>query len=100
MKLKLVKSDYQKGQIGRYNDIGFPVQVRADSRSENPDLIPNNIGNHNLNTNNGIKLKHNGQRIRDTHLGTYPGNRVLQSTHLTKISSSKFYKEGDEHGRD
>ena len=35
MKLKSVKSDYQKGQIGRYIGIGFSVRVRADSKTEN-----------------------------------------------------------------
>ena len=41
MKLKLVKSDEQKGQIGQYAGIGFPVHVKADSKTENPDPIPN-----------------------------------------------------------
>ena len=94
MKLKSVKSDYRKGQIGRYTNIRFPVQLRADSRSENSDSIPNNIGNHNY-KNTGRKLNNTFEKIWDTHQGTYPGNGVLQSAHLTKISSSK---ERDEHG--
>ena len=51
MKLKSIKSDYQKGQIMQYAGIGLPVGVRADSKIENPDLIPNNISNHNSKTN-------------------------------------------------
>ena len=90
MKLKSVKSGYRKGQVGQQAGIGFPVRVRADSKTENPDLIPKIISNHNLNKNTRIKLKQNGQRIQDTYLGTYPGKGVLQSTQLAKISSSKF----------
>jgi len=36
-----------KGQIKQYAGIGFPLQIRPNSRSENPDPIPNNISNHN-----------------------------------------------------
>ena len=56
MKLKSVKSDHQKGQIRQYAGIGFLVQVRADSRSENPDPIHNNRSNHNPKINTGRKL--------------------------------------------
>ena len=60
LKIKTVKLNYQKGQIRQYAGIGFPVQVRTDSNTENLDPIPNNISNHNLNTNTGRKLKQNG----------------------------------------
>ena len=56
MKLKLVKLDYQKGQIKQDTGIGFPVQVRAHSKTENPDPIPNNISNYNPKINTGRKL--------------------------------------------
>jgi len=36
-----------ESQIGQQASIGFPVRVRADSRSENPDPIHNIISNHN-----------------------------------------------------
>ena len=39
--------DYQKGQTGQYAGIRFAVQVRTDSKTENPDSTPNNISNHN-----------------------------------------------------
>ena len=45
-----------ESQIGQKASIGFPVRVRAYSRSENPDLILNNISNHNLKTHTGGKL--------------------------------------------
>ena len=77
MKLKSVKLGYQKGQIGQYACIGFPVRVRADSKTENPDPIQNNMSNHNLKTNTGRKLKQYGQKNWDTYFGTYPGNGVL-----------------------
>jgi len=60
LKLKSVKSDYQKGQIGQHASFGFSVRVRADSRSETTDPIHNNISNHKLNINIGRKLKQNG----------------------------------------
>ena len=80
MKLKSVKSDFQKGQIRQFASIGFPVRVRADSRSENPDPIPNNIGNHNLNTNNETKrLKNSGHASeyvsRERGVTIYPPNK-------------------------
>jgi len=40
LKLKSIKSDNQKGQIGRYVGIGFPIRVRADSKTENLDPMP------------------------------------------------------------
>ena len=77
MKLKSIKSDYQKGQIGLQAGIGFPVRVRADSRSGDPDSIPDNISNHNLKISTRRNLKQYGQKNQDTYLGTYPGNGVL-----------------------
>ena len=64
MKLKSIKSDYQKGQIRRYAGIRFTVRVRADSKTENPDPIPNNMSNHNLKTNTGRKLNNTVKKIR------------------------------------
>ena len=55
-KTEIGQSDYQKGQIGQQASIGFPVRVRADSRSETPDLIHNNIYNHNTKIHTGRKL--------------------------------------------
>jgi len=37
LKLKLVKSGYQKYQIDQYTGIGSPIQTRADSESRNLD---------------------------------------------------------------
>ena len=79
-----------ESQIRLLADIGFPVRVRAYSKSENPDPILNNISNHNLKANTGRKLNNTVEKFWDTYLGTYPENGVLQSTHLAKISSSKF----------
>ena len=36
-----------ESQIGQQASIGFPVRVRAYSRSENPDPMLNKISNHN-----------------------------------------------------
>ena len=53
-----------EGQIGQQASIGFPVRVRADSRSENPDPIPNNMSNHNLKINIRRKLNNTVKKIR------------------------------------
>ena len=46
-----------------------------------------------------VNRKKYGRKL-NTQLSTYSGNRVLQSTHLTKISSSKFKKvKGNRKGR-
>ena len=42
-----------ESQIGLLAGTGFPVWVGADSRSENPDPIHNNIRNHNSKTHTG-----------------------------------------------
>jgi len=50
LKLKLIKSDYQKDQIKYYTRIGSPVQTKADSKFMNPDPIQNdriNVRNKN-----------------------------------------------------
>ena len=61
-----------------------PVPGQADSRSENLDPIHNNISNHNSKANTERKLNNTVENIWDTYLDTYPGNGVLQSTHLAK----------------
>ena len=64
-------------QIGLLAGIGFPVRVRAYTRSENPDPILNNINNHNLKTHTERKLNNMIEKFWDTYLGTYPGNGML-----------------------
>ena len=55
LKLKSVKSDYQKGKIEQCTRIEPPVQTKADSESTNPDPIQNNhTNNYKIKTN--IKL--------------------------------------------
>ena len=49
-------SETEIGQIEQHADVGFPVLVRADSRSENPNPIHNNISNHKSKANTGRKL--------------------------------------------
>ena len=74
----------QIGQPERLNQAAcwywFPVRVRADSKTENPDPIPNHTSKHHAKTNIGRKLKQYGQKNQSTYPGTYPGNGVLQST--------------------
>ena len=60
LKLKSVKSDCQKGQTRQYTGIEFPVQIMADSKTKNPNPIPNNISNHNPKINIRRKLKQYG----------------------------------------
>ena len=52
-----------KGQIGQYAGIGFLVQIKADSNTENLDPIPNNISNDNPKINTERKLKQYGRKI-------------------------------------
>ena len=59
---KIGQIGLSESQIGRYVVIGFPIWVRADSRSENLDPIHNNISNHNSKTNTGRKLKQYGRK--------------------------------------
>ena len=66
----MVKLDYQKGQIRQYTGIGFPFQVKADSKTENSDLIPNNISYHNPEKNTGRKLKQYAQK-KSGHMSGY-----------------------------
>ena len=85
MKLKSVKSDYQKGQIGQHAGIGLLVQVSTDSRSENPNPTYNNISNHNPKLNTGRKLKQYGQNFFGHASGYYPENGVLQLSIVLNI---------------
>ena len=55
-KTKIGQIGLPGSQIGLLAGIGFPVRVRAYSRSENPNLILNNITNHNSKTHTGRKL--------------------------------------------
>ena len=58
MKLKSVKSDYQKDQIEQYPRIGSPIQTRADSEFTNPDPKQNiHINNSYYKTNTGSESK-------------------------------------------
>ena len=60
MKLKSVKSDYQKNQIEQYTKIGSPVQTRADSEPMNPDPMQNDrINIHKTKINTGSNSKKN-----------------------------------------
>ena len=79
--------EWSNRAIGWYQ---VPDPGQAYSSSENSDPILNNISNHNLKVNTERKLNNTVKKIWDTYQGTYPGNGVLQSSHLTKISSSKF----------
>ena len=90
----MVKSDYQNGQIGLQAGTGFPVRVRAYSRSENPDLIHNNISNHNLRANTKRKLNNMVEKIWDTYLGTYPGNGVLHTANIVGSSTTPNRTKG------
>ena len=67
-----------ESQIGLLVGIGFPVRIRAYSRSENPDPILNKISNHNSKTHTGRKLNNMVEKFWDSYLGTYPGYGVLQ----------------------
>ena len=87
--MKSVKSDYQNGQIKLQAGTGFPVWVRAYSRSENPDPIHNNISYHNSRTHTGRKLSNMIEKIWDTYLSTYPGNWVLQKVKVKIIDLTK-----------
>ena len=57
---KIGQIGLSESQIGLLAGIGFPVWVRAYSRSENPDLILNNISNHTSKTHTGRKLSNIG----------------------------------------
>jgi len=83
--IEIGQIELPESQIGLQAGIGFPVRVRAYSRSENPDPILNNISNHNLKVNTGRKLNNIIEKIWDTHLGTYPGNGVLQYLYTVSI---------------
>ena len=87
-----------ESQIGQQASIGFPVRVRAYSRSENPDPILNNISNHDPKTQTGGKLNNTVEKIWDTHLGTYPRSGCYNLPTYQKFRPRNFYKEGDEHG--
>ena len=52
-----------------YAGIGFPVPGRTDSKTENPDPIPNNISNHNSKINTERKI----ETIQSKKLGHVPG---------------------------
>ena len=69
-----------ESQIGQQTSIGFPVRIRAYSRSENPDPILNNISNRNPKTHTRKKLNNTVENFWDTYLGTYPGNGVLYTS--------------------
>ena len=70
MKLKPIKSDYRKDQIGRYTEIGSPVQIRADSRvHESRSDAKNHIINHKIKTNIGSKSKNTIEKLE--HVSKY-----------------------------
>ena len=66
-----------ESQIGLLAGMGFPVRVRAYSRSENPDPMHKNISNHNSKTYTERKLNNMVEKFWDTYQGTSPGNGVL-----------------------
>ena len=104
--MKSIKSDYQNGQIGQQASIGFPVWVRADSRSENLDPIHNNISNHNSKANTGRKLNNTVEKIlghvseyvsREQGATIYPPNKnfVLEISIRKKMNMEKITVNGD-----
>ena len=78
--------------------IGFPVRVRAYSRSENPDPIHNNRSNHNPKKHTGRKLKQYGQKNLG-HISGYisweRGATIYPPS--KKFRPRNFDKERDEH---
>ena len=78
MKLKSVKSDYQKCQFEQYTRIGPPVQTRADFESTNPDPIQNNHTN-----NHKIKINTKLNQINMIEKSEYVSKYVFQERGVT-----------------